>query len=297
MLNVLRSLSFVARHPLNRGRPLRAVSRVLSWQLGMRLLPGAVAVPFVGDTRLLVTRGMAGATGNVYCGLHEFEDMAFVLHALRPGDLFVDAGANVGAYTVLAAGAAGARALAIEPIPGTFTKLLDNIRLNDLAARVMARNVGLGREMGTLEFTKTLDTVNHVAVAGEAGADKLQVPVVPLDDLLAGTQPAVIKIDVEGFESEVIKGAEGTLRAEALLAVLMELNGSGARYGFSDEELHRQMLSFGFQTARYMPDRRELQITGGTIGDGGNTLYVRKPAELQERLKSAPRHAVHGRQI
>ena len=45
--------------------------------------------------------GMTGATGNVYCGLHEFEDMALVLHALRPRDLFVDVGANVGSYTVL----------------------------------------------------------------------------------------------------------------------------------------------------------------------------------------------------
>jgi hypothetical protein len=63
-----------------------------------------VVVPFVGDTRLLVARGMRGATGNVYVGLHEFEEMAFALHALRPSSRFIDVGANVGSYTVLAAG-------------------------------------------------------------------------------------------------------------------------------------------------------------------------------------------------
>lgn len=47
---------------------------------------------------------MRGATGNVYVGLHEFESMGFVLHVLRSSSAFIDVGANVGAYTVLAAG-------------------------------------------------------------------------------------------------------------------------------------------------------------------------------------------------
>lgn len=67
-------------------------------------MPGPVAVPFVENTRLLVGTGMAGATGNVYAGLHEFQDMAFVLHALRPSSFFLDGGANVGVYTVVAGG-------------------------------------------------------------------------------------------------------------------------------------------------------------------------------------------------
>jgi hypothetical protein len=41
-------------------------------------------------------------SGNIYAGLHEFGDMAFVLHFLRAGDLFADVGANIGSYTVLA---------------------------------------------------------------------------------------------------------------------------------------------------------------------------------------------------
>lgn len=45
-------------------------------------------VDFVNDAKLLVKPDMAGATGNVYTGLHEFEDMAFTLHCLREEDLF-----------------------------------------------------------------------------------------------------------------------------------------------------------------------------------------------------------------
>ena len=50
---------------------------------------------------------MIGATGNLFCGLHEIEDMGFVLHFLRSDDIFLDVGVNVGTYTVLAAGVAG----------------------------------------------------------------------------------------------------------------------------------------------------------------------------------------------
>ena len=80
-MNLLRSLIFILRHPLNRRHPGAALARWLRWQLGCRLLPGPAVVPFVNGLCLIVQRGMTGATGNVYCGLHEFEDMALVLHA------------------------------------------------------------------------------------------------------------------------------------------------------------------------------------------------------------------------
>ena len=106
--SVRNTVSYILRHPLNRGRPARALSRFIGWQVQSRLT-SPIAVPFVDGTRLLVSRGMTGATGNIYCGLTDFEEMAFVMHALRPDDLFLDVGANVGSYTVIAAGAAGAK--------------------------------------------------------------------------------------------------------------------------------------------------------------------------------------------
>src|ERR1700738_1077325 len=103
-MQLLRLLSYVWQHRLNAGGRWRAVGRVVRWQVASRLLAGPFALPFVGDTRLFARRGMTGATGNWYCGLHEVEEMAFMLHFLRPEDLFVDVGATVGSYTGKAAG-------------------------------------------------------------------------------------------------------------------------------------------------------------------------------------------------
>ena len=130
MFNTLR---FITSHPLGRRDKWATVLRYLRWQIGSRIAQGPIAVDFINNTRLLVRPGMTGATGNIYCGLHEFEDMAFLLHFLRPSDLFVDIGANIGSYTILASAVIGAHGIAFEPVPQTFQSLIDNIHLNRIA--------------------------------------------------------------------------------------------------------------------------------------------------------------------
>jgi hypothetical protein len=117
----------IFEHPLNRGRPISTAARVIAWQVRSRLRK-VVPVDFANGAQLLVTRRMYGATGNVYCGLHEFEEMAFLLHFLRPGDTFADVGANIGSFSVLA-GSVGARAVAFEP-GERFEDLQRNARHN-----------------------------------------------------------------------------------------------------------------------------------------------------------------------
>jgi len=297
MIGLLNTLSFVVRHPLNRHRTLASVHRYLRWQLGSRLVPGAVAIPFVNSTRLLVLPGMTGATQNVYCGLHEYQDMAFVLHALREDNLFVDIEANVGSYTVLAAGAVGARAICFEPVPKTFRHLMDNIRLNGLESIVETNNLAVGSSHGEIAFTAGLDTMNHPLADGERADETVKVRVGALDELLQGRAPCILKIDVEGYETEVLKGAAMTMQADATLAVLIELNGSGARYGHTDAGPHERLLEWGFRPARYDPDRRELTSLESRDPTVANSLYVKGAERLRERLRTAPAFAVNGKRV
>jgi len=277
-------LSFVWNHPLNAQGRLHALFRVLRWQAASRLIGAPIAMPFVDDTRLLMERGMTGATGNWYGGLQEYEEMGFLLHLLRPEDLFVDVGANVGSYTVLAA-AAGAEVVAFEPVPSTFLGLESNVLLNRLQGRVSARNLGLAGTPGRLAFTAGLDTVNHVLRPGE-DAEAVEVPVSTLDVELSGREPAALKIDVEGFELPVLDGGEATLASPALKAVVLETNGSGEGYGVQDAELFARMARHGFQPAGYDPVRRQLSAAKT---QAGNTLFLRDRAFVEDRLRSARR--------
>ncbi len=282
---VAKLLRYVWNHPLNRDDPAAAVGRVLRWQVASRLIDGYIAFPFVEDTHLVARRGMVGATGNWYCGLHEVDEMAFVLHMLRPDDHFVDVGANVGSYTVLAAGACGARVTCVEPIPSTFVHLQRNVRFNELQDRVRCCGVGLSERSGTLRFSTDQQTINHVLAEGEGGPS-LDVPVTTLDELLDGDVPRVLKIDVEGHEAAVLAGAGQTLAAPELAAVLMETNGSGDRYGVADEQLLSTMRSAGFEPYGYDPlGRRLLPFDPAML----NTVFVRSADEVGQRVRASRR--------
>ena len=196
MLGVIK---FFFEHPLTKNNPYKAVKRFLRWQIFSRLVPYPVVFPFIGQTTLLVQRGFRSATANMYVGLMEFEEMAFLLHFLNHDDLFIDIGANVGVYTVLASGNRKARTIAIEPIPATFSCLEQNIALNKIHDKVMAYNIGLGSKRDKLKFTSNWDTLNNVITEENLAIEKhfVEVEVHRLDDLIDKTeQPNLIKIDV-----------------------------------------------------------------------------------------------------
>jgi hypothetical protein len=96
---ICRINTFLATHPLTKHRRLPAMAGTAMGQIASRF-QDEVIVHWIGGTRS-ARRGMTGLTGNIYAGLHEFADMAFLLHFLRPSDVFADVGANVGSYTNL----------------------------------------------------------------------------------------------------------------------------------------------------------------------------------------------------
>jgi FkbM family methyltransferase len=293
-VSLLSTYRLISRHPLTRGRKLPSLARWLRWQIGSRVLGHAAAVPFVEDARLLVRSGMTGATGNVYCGLHEFEDMAFVLHFLRSGDLFVDIGANVGSYSILAA-VAGANVISFEPVPSSFEWLRDNIQLNRFQSRVDARRQAVGDSAAVIRMIADRDTTNQVLRDGAAyRGSSVDVQQVALDDAVAGVVPSMVKIDVEGFEAKVIEGGRQLLADSGLQAVVMELNGSGEPYGSRDDDLLRAMVSFGFTPCQYDPLARRLLPLQGRSQTPGNTLFVRSPADAQALVTASRTYKVQG---
>ena len=282
------TLRFIADHPLNRGHRVQAFLRYGRWQIGSRLVPGPVLFEWVGGTRVIVRPGEKGMTQNIYCGLHEFQDMGYLLHIITPQDLFVDVGANVGSYTLLACGALGARGFCFEPIPSTFARLSQNLLINSLLKRVTAVNIGIGASDGDLTFTVGKGTMNHVISGHQEGTDTITIPTRTLDSALGDESPSFIKIDVEGFETPALSGALKTLNNPALHSVLIELNGAGARYGYEEKEIVRTLFGYGFTPCDYDPLTRTLRALDGKNSTRDNTLFVRGVQEIQSRLGRAP---------
>lgn len=287
-MGVLHTLRFIVRHPIGGKHPVRALVDWARWQVGSRIAPGPIVVPWIAGTRLVVTPGMTGATGNIYVGLHEAEDMAFALHYLRPGDLMVDVGANVGSYTVLAAGAAGARVIACEPVPTTFAALATNVAVNALGDRVELQPVGVGASAGELVMTAGGDTTNHVLRDGERADETVRVVVKRLDDIVGDRAPALVKVDVEGFEREVLSGGGATLTRCG--AAIVEVSQHHA-------EVLAMLARCGLTPVSYALETRRLEPRSGLEPARGNTLFVRDLAEARQRVTSARRFDVKGQAI
>ena len=292
-------LSRIVRHPFNKhtrlNSRLNSALKFLAWQIGTRILPHySIVVNFVETSRLIVCRGMAGATGNIYTGLYEFEDMTFVLHFLRKFDSFIDIGANVGVYTVLAGKVVGAKCLSVEPVPKTFALLMDNLRINGIDTTTAAVNIGLGNQNTEVNFTSSLDATNHVVLVDDGLQDLVKIPIRKLNIIAQDFEPTLIKIDVEGYECEVLTGGDEIFLTKSLQAVIIELNESGNRYGNDDNSIHELMLKYGFEPYEYKPFSREIVVLDIlNRRSQGNIIYIRDIEFALNRVESARQFKVN----
>ena len=120
---------------------------------------------------------------------------------------------------------------------------------------------------------------------------------ITLDALAEHGPPLLIKIDVEGYETNVVTGGKNLFANGHPKAMIMELNGSGNRYGFDEIALHRNILDSGFESFSYCPLLRQLSPLKGKTSPYGNTLYIRDFNFVMQRVASAPKFRVNGLEI
>jgi FkbM family methyltransferase len=294
---VSRTFGFISNHPVGKKHPFKSLMKFALWQLQTVIAPSKFFIKdFIKPVKFYARKKLTGITGNIYVGLHEFNDMAFLLHFLRSGDVFFDIGANVGAYTLLASGICKAKSIALEPVTETYDLLGKNIRLNNLQDRAQHINAAAGASAGTITFSAGEDTTNHVIADDEQYTNNTtEVNVITVDSLSAETIPALIKIDVEGYETEVLKGMADTLKQNGLKAIIIELNGSGLRYGYDESKIHELLLDKGFIPYSYEPFSREL--TPINAYNDHNTIYCRDINFIRERILQAEVFTIFGENV
>lgn len=191
----------------------------------------------------------------VYLGAYERWETRQVRRLLGPGMTFVDIGANVGYFSLLAASLVGAqgRVFAVEPSPYAVERLRRTIADNRLESRIRLEAVGLGSEKGSTKLFDA-DPSNHTpAMFGADDAASSTVPIATLDELIdvwGARQIDLLKIDVEGYEPKVFAGAKRTLAERKIKAILCEFNGLWLKQGGSSSaDLYRLLLDAGFRDA------------------------------------------------
>ncbi len=214
-------------------------------------------------------------------GIAERDDALFVLDMLRPGDLFIDVGANIGFYAAVASGR-GARVHAYEPAPAAARAVRRGAELNGREALVTVSEAACGEVAGRARFTTGRDLTNHLAADSESGVD---VDVVTLDAELMDEQSlTMIKIDAEGHDLDVLRGGINAIRRlQPVVLVEIWTGGSGPA---------ALLEPLGYRPYSYSPGDRRL--TGMRTKRQGNMLLVPEDrrAAIEERLRSADRPAL-----
>lgn len=206
--------SFVWSHPANRTHRFTALRRALTYQVATSVLRRSYVAQLGYSSRVIVRPNHCEVESNVvYAGLPDWAEMrAWQMH-LKRGDLFIDVGASIGPYTLWAC-ELGARAVAIEPSQSMLKRLRANVALNGYDVDIVPAAVG---DTSGIGFTQ---------LAGE-GSETVCYPearVVTIDEILGNRTAAGMKVDVEGAEILVLRGAKRALAERRIKLIQLEWN-------------------------------------------------------------------------
>lgn len=189
----------------------------------------------------------------IYDGF-EKEETDYLTKILKKGDVFVDIGANIGLFSLIASKIVGDEGLILsfEPAPLTFSRLKENITLNNFK-NVDIRNIGLSNSKGELTFyvsNNGYDAWNSFAPSQDKKLESsIQVPVSTLDIELKEidkTKIKLVKIDVEGWEKFVLYGGKDFLENYSPIVMVEFTEENTFNAGYPVYDIYDIMQDFGY---------------------------------------------------
>jgi FkbM family methyltransferase len=241
-------------HPANQGQQGRALLRAVGYQARARVLRRRTVTQLGERSKLWVDLHRAAAVKAVYGNPPDYREMMVWKSTLRRGDLFLDVGANIGGYSIWAA-ELGAEVIALEPAEDTFKLLTDNAKLNGYP--VMTIQAAAGAVNGTAKFTSGHDALNRLDPDGS-----VETKMITADSLIGDRVAAGMKVDVEGFEIDVLRGCENALREQRIKLMQLEWNHECLRSVGTDRQPVAELLAeYGYSLYRPADDGELVPIT------------------------------------
>ena len=284
-MGLVSNLRYITSHPLNRDNKIKPIARWAKWQIISRIRKSYQEYEWIGGIKVITKNGDRGFTGNIYTLLQDYEEMSLLIDFMNEGETFIDVGANIGTYSLLAGKLCNAKVIAFEPIGESYKRLKNNIKINSLEDKIDARKICLGEKPGQLIMSSSRNTQNSVIDKDIESIPHETVEASTLDKEVYSDNPTFIKIDVEGFESSVIKGGEKLLSSESLEIVIIETC-RGDEIDESYHDIKDKLIDYGFKHVGYDP--REQKITKyGSEEIGKNSIFIRNEEKIRKRLKNA----------
>ncbi|MDY6785373.1 MAG: FkbM family methyltransferase [Cyanobacteriota bacterium] len=267
----IETLNYIWNHPNCRQEQLQAIARFIGWQFYKRLTHRSLDIPLVDDLKLRCYPDSAAASAVLYCGLFDRNEMTFLLRYLREEDAFLDLGANIGVYTLLAASKIDSgKIYSIEALPKNYARLQENIALNQLH-QVTSYDSAIADRVGTvrLELAEG-DCMPHLVEETEIAENAIAVPCETLNHLFNNKPPSNLKLakmDIEGAELLALKGATSLLEQHCPPVWLVEIV-------YQDRELVEWFENYGYTLYEYSAETHQLSPVSLGCVSGKNVLAI-----------------------
>ena len=233
----------------------------------------------------------------IYAKDFEVNERKFHNAFLKPGDIYIDVGANIGLFTLIAAQRVGkeGHVYAFEPTPTSYERLMANVRLNRFS-NVTAYQIALSDTSGQVEMAVSLDGYDgRNSIATPTGGEQFSTELVRTTTLDQFVQEqnltgnlTMVKIDVEGWETHVLAGGKKSLSASEAPVLQVEFAEEARESaGSSSMELYRSLTRLGYRL--FIFDVMEYDLIPVSLEQVKNShlnvIAAKNPGEVVARIK------------
>lgn len=258
---MLNSLIQLYKHPFNRKRPFFAISRWLEWKFIRLLRLRNYRKKVWGNRYLYLNYDSLQSMWLMYNWIVDWEEFNFLENFLKPEDTVFDVGTNMGFYSVWMSRflILPAQIHCFEPDDLSTKRLTENIKINNLEVLAKVNQSAVTDKVGEFFFTTGMDGENHLSPINESYSKK--VSGITLDYYAKQNrifEIAFIKIDVEGFELGVLKGAAELLMQKQILVIQLEINKQIRNANIDVKELIDYLTTYGYSLYSYDVNQKSL---------------------------------------
>ncbi|ESA38761.1 family methyltransferase [Leptolyngbya sp. Heron Island J] len=263
-------------HPNSENRRVKGILKFLGWQFYKRIFKKPVDIEIIPKFKIRCYPNGYSAASVLYCGLYDYNEMNFLLRYLRPEDSFLDIGANVGIYSILAASRISlGKVFSFEPLPKNIDRLKENCKLNKFD-HIEIHSVAISDIQGEIALNLAEgDSMPFITSSPEENS--ITVPTDTLDNIFRGRelkQLTLAKIDIEGAEFLAFKGARSLLEKHLPYVWILEINNTIKNFNHTEEDVVSLLNSFGYHLYDYDAAHNCLKPIGLKQQQGKNALAI-----------------------
>lgn len=287
-----KTFNYIWTHPNCQEHKIQSISKFVGWQFYKRITHKYLDLQLLPNLKLRCYPDSYSAASALYCGLYDYDEMNFLLRYLRSEDSFLDIGANIGIYTLLAASVISSGTIhSFEVLTKNYQRLRENIKLNNFE-QVEVYNIAVSEKKGNI-FLHLAEGDSMPFITNQSSDRAITVSTDTLDNLLREqslNNLALAKIDIEGAELLAFQGAINLFKKQLPPVWIMEINNTLSNFGHQKEEIIEFLDSYGYKLYSYSANTNQINLINLEQQQGNNVLAIANSALdfVRDRLMIEP---------